>query len=104
MSENPKTILENYKNLEKDKEENFKKVVEEYSSESEMDEEESIHYEKFATEGSEAIKVMTGFSISEFMELYSLEEKKLKTRGRGKKPEIGPLDSFFLYVGHVKAL
>ena len=61
-----------------------------------MDEEESVHYEKFAKEGSEAIKVMTGFTISEFMELYSIVEKKLKTRGRGKKPELGPLDPFFL--------
>jgi hypothetical protein len=62
-------LFENYKNLEKDKEEKIKKVIEEYLSESEMDEEESVHYEKFAKEGSEAIKVMTGFTISEFMEL-----------------------------------
>ena len=102
MSGNTKNILENYKTLEKDKEEKIKKVVEEYSSESEMDEEESIHYEKFAKEGSEAVKVMTGFSISEFMEVYSVVEKKLKTRGRGKKPEIGPLDSFFFTLVMLK--
>jgi hypothetical protein len=85
-----------------DKEEKIKKVVEEYSSESEMDEEESVHYEKFTKEGSEAIKVMTGFTISEFMELYSIVEKKLKTRGRGKKPELGPLDSFFFTLVMLK--
>jgi hypothetical protein len=49
---NTKTILGNYKNLEKDKEERIKKVVEEYSSESEMDEEESVHYENFAKEAT----------------------------------------------------
>jgi hypothetical protein len=58
MSGNTKTILGNYKNLEKDKEERIKKVVEEYSSESEMDEEESVHYENFAKEGRDAIKVI----------------------------------------------
>ena len=79
MSGNTKTILENYKSLEKDKEEKIKKIVEKYSSDSEIEEEESVHYEKFAQEGSEAIKVMSGFTISEFMELYSLVEKKLKT-------------------------
>ena len=102
MSENTKVILENYKNLKKDKEEKIKKVVEEYSSESEMDEEESVHYEKFAKEGSEAIKVITGFMISEFMGLYSIVEKKLKTRERGKKLELGPLDSFFFTLVMLK--
>ena len=45
-------------------------------------------YSKFAQEGTEAIKIMTGFLISEFMELYSLVEKSLKVTGRGKKPKL----------------
>ena len=102
MSSSTKNILKDYKKSEKDKEEKIKKVVEEYSSDSDMEEEESVHYEKFAQEGSEAIKVMTGFTIGEFMELYSVVEKKLKARKRGKKPEIGPLDSFFFTLVMLK--
>jgi len=103
MSSSTKSILDGYKNAKKNKEEKIKKSIEEYSSDSDMEpEEESVHYEKFAQEGSEAIKVMTGFTISEFMELYSIVEKKLKTRKRGKKPEIGPLDSFFFTLVMLK--
>ena len=72
MSNNTENILENYKKSEKEKEEKIKKVVEEFSSDSDMEEEEIIHYEKFAQEGSEAVKVMTGFTINEFMELFSV--------------------------------
>ena len=99
---NIKSILENYKKVEKEKEDKIKKSVEEYSSQSETEEEESKHYSKFAQEGTEAIKIMTGFLISEFMELYSLVEKSLKVTGRGKKPEIGPLDSFFFTLVMLK--
>ena len=84
MSNNTENILENYKKSEKEKEEKIKKVVEEFSSDSDM-EEESIHYEKFAQEGSEAIKVMTGFTINEFMELFSVVEKKLRQEEEGKR-------------------
>lgn len=47
-----------------------------------------------AQEGSEAVKIMTGFTITEFLELYSLVEKSLKVTG--KKPEIGPWILFSL--------
>lgn len=83
-----KEILKNYKNSEKQKEEKVKKLVEEFSSEEEKEEEESVHYSKFSKEGTEAVKVMTGFYISEFLELYSFVEKNLKSKKRGKKPEI----------------
>jgi hypothetical protein len=101
-SNKTKEILDGYKKSEKDKEEKIKKLIEEYSDQSETEDEESMHYSKFAEEGSEAIKIMTGFTISEFMEIYSVVEKDLKVRGRGKKPEIGPLDSFFFTLVMLK--
>ena len=45
---------------------------------------------------------MTGFMISEFMELYSIIENKLKARRLGKKPELRPLDSFFFTLVMLK--
>ena len=62
-----KDILKTYKSSEKKKEEKVKKLVEEFSSEEEKDEEESVHYSKFSEEGTEAVKVMIGFYISEFL-------------------------------------
>ena len=102
MSNLTKDIVGNYKTLDDEKEEKIKQIVEEHSSQSELDEEESKHYSKFADEGTEAVKTMTGFFISEFLELYSLVEKNLKVQGRGKKPEIGPLDSFFFTLVMLK--
>lgn len=99
---NAQNILENYKRAEKEKEDKIKKVVEEYSSQSETEEEDSKYYSKFAASGTEAVKTMTGFYISEFLELYSHVEKHLKQHGRGKRPEIGPLDSFFFTLVMLK--
>jgi len=62
-STNTKHILEKYKEAEQEKEENIQRTVEEYLTQPEPDEEESKHYTKFAEEGTEAIKTMTGFLI-----------------------------------------
>ena len=101
-TDSTKNIIDNYKKVEKEKEDKTKKSVEDYSSQSENDEEESKHYTKFSQEGTGAVKIMTGFLISEFLELYSLVEKSLKVTGRGKKPVIGPLDSFFFTLVMLK--
>ena len=101
-SSNTKQILERYQEIEREKQENIQQIVEEHSSQSEAEEEESKNYTKFAEEGTEAIRTMTGFLISEFLEIYSLVEKSLKVQGRGKKPQIGPLDSFFFTLVMLK--
>ena len=95
-------LIWRYQEVEREKEENIQQIVEEHSSQSEPEEEESKYYSKFVEEGSEAIRTMTGFLISEFMELYSLVEKSLKVQGRGKKPQIGPLYSFFFTLVMLK--
>ena len=84
MSGKAKDILENYKKVDKEKEDKIKKVVEEYSSQSETEEEESKYYAKFAEQGTEAIKTMTGFYISEFLELYSHVENILNNKEEEK--------------------
>lgn len=45
---------------------------------------------------------MTGFVISEFMELFAIVEKSLVHTSRGKKPTLSPLDSFFLTLVMLK--
>src|SRR5690349_19866183 len=99
---NTKDILNNYEKTVKEKEDRMVKLVEEYTPEEEDEDEESIYYSKFAEEGTDAIKTMTGFYISEFMELYSTVEKILKVRGRGKQPAIGAMDSFFFTLVMLK--
>src|SRR5579872_5794259 len=95
-------ILERYTALVQEREGRVRDVVESYLSQTEQDEEESKHYSKALEMGPEAIKIMTGFTTSEFMEIYGLVEKSLKASKRGRKPEIGPLDSFFLTLVMLK--
>ena len=61
-----KDIVGNYKTSDEEKEEMIKQIVEVHSSQSELDEEESKHYSKFAEEGTDAVKTMTVFSSVSF--------------------------------------
>lgn len=67
-----------------------------------QDDDESPYYSRFADKGTEAVKTMTGFTIAEFMELYSFVEKALQHKGRGKKPKVRPMDAFFLTLVMLK--
>ena len=95
-------ILEGYLERETERELEIEELVELFSEEESDEEEDSKFYSKFAEEGTDAIKTMTGFYINEFLEFYSVVEKTLKKRGRGKKPTLGPLNSFFFCLVMLK--
>jgi len=100
MPGDTKTILESYKNLEKDKEEKIKKVVEEYSSESEMDEEKNSQYETELNLKKQKIETNTkGISKGEcsnrFID-YSFKKPKIK---HGFIQEIKNIDSDVYGIG-----
>lgn len=96
-------ILEKYETDKVEQKNKFDDAIKSHIPQDEKDdEEESKIYSKFANRGTEAIKTMTGFLISEFLELYSVVQNNLKARGRGRKPEISTLDSFFLTLVMLK--
>jgi hypothetical protein len=51
---------------------------------------------------NEKLHALTGFSIAEFLELFSVVEECFATRSQGKKAFITPKDSFFLLLVHLK--
>jgi hypothetical protein len=91
-------ILNEYEQHQQQRSDEIDDLVADHLSDDDDDEEESSYFVEFESQGTEAVKTMTGFRTSEFMELYSIVEKKLKSRGRGRAPSISPIDSFFFVL------